>query len=1089
MTLEDITIQTWQNTGPDPLGSRETHALHGLRSGAVRDATIDHKGLEAELQRTIEGEVRFDRGSRALYSTDASNYRQIPIGVVVPKSKDDVAATVAAARKFGAPILSRGGGTSLAGECCNTAVIMDFTKYMHHVLEVDPQRKIGRVQPGCVLDDLRNAAEKYQLTFGPDPATHNHCTLGGMTGNNSCGMHAQMAGRTAENIEELEILLYDGTRMTVGKTSEEELERIIRAGGRKGEIYGKLKALRDKYADKVRECFPDIPRRVSGYCLEKLLPENGFHVAQALVGTEATCVTYLEITGRLVWSPPARTLVLLGYPDIYSAADHVPEILPFKPIALEGIDDLLIGYYKKKGELAQDIKLLPEGGGWLVVQFGGHTREEADAQARKMMDALKGKKDAPSMKLYDDPAEEQKIWDVRESSLGATAFVPGEPDTWPGWEDSACPPDRMGDYLRDLRKLFNKHGYNPSLYGHFGQGCIHCRVPFELTTHEGLENYRSFMNEAVDLVVRYGGSLSGEHGDGQARGEFLPRMYGEELYQAFREFKAIWDPDNKMNPGKVVDAYKITDNLRLGVDYNPPQLETHFKYPADKGTFSHAVLRCVGVGKCRREGGGTMCPSYMVTREEKHSTRGRARMLFEMLNGQELQERWKSKHVKDALDLCLSCKGCKGDCPVNVDMATYKAEFLSHYYQGRLRPRHAYAFGLIHWWSRLGGLMPGVVNLFNHAPILSSVMKALVGMEPRRDVPEFAPYTFRQWFKNREAKSGNGEQGTAGLIATSQPRRGLPPSEKAGGRSHTLYDAPAANQPSASRTNRVVLWPDTFNDHYHPTTAQAAVEVLEAAGCQVVVPMTDMCCGRPLYDYGMLDMAKRWLLHIMETLKDEIEAGTPIVVLEPSCATVFRDELTNLFPQLEDAKRLSRQTFLLSEYLEKHLPDYQPPKLQRKALLHGHCHHKSIMKMDDEESLLKKMGVDYRIPEDGCCGMAGAFGFEQGDHYDVSMKCGERMLLPEIRKEADNTLIITDGFSCREQIRQDTKRTPLHLAQVMQMALRDGEQGTPGDLPEQQYVHEPKTAAYYVKTAVILGVGALAVGGGIWVALKGRRTR
>lgn len=1083
MTREDIFIQTWQNVGPDPLGSRETHALHTLRDGAVRDATIDCKGLEAELKRTVQGEVRFDRGSRALYATDASNYRQIPIGIVIPKSKEDVIATVAAARKVNAPILSRGGGTSLAGECCNAAVIMDFSKYLHHVLDVDPDKKRARVEPGCVLDDLRNAAEKHELTFGPDPATHTHCTLGGMTGNNSCGMHAQMAGRTSENIEELEILLYDGTRMTVGATSEEELERIIAAGGRKGEIYGKLKALRDKYADKIRECFPNIPRRVSGYCLEKLLPENGFNVAQALVGTEATCVTFLEITGKLIWSPPSRTLVILGYPDIFSAADHVMDILPFKPIALEGMDDLLIGYYQKKGELGQDIKLLPEGKGWLVVQFGGHTKEEADAAAYKMMDALKDKPDAPSMKLMDDPSEEQKIWDVRDSSLGATAFVPGEPDTWPGWEDSACPPDKTGNYLRDLRKLFNKHGYNPSLYGHFGQGCIHCRVPFELTTHEGLENYRAFMNEAVDLVVRYGGSLSGEHGDGQARGEFLPRMYGEELYRAFQEFKAIWDPDNKMNPGKVVDAYKITNNLRLGVNYNLPQVETHFKYPSDKGTFTHAALRCVGVGKCRREEGGTMCPSYRVTHEEKHSTRGRARMLFEMLNGEELNDGRKSEEVKDALDLCLSCKGCKGDCPVNVDMATYKAEFLSHYYEGRLRPRHAYAFGLIHRWACLGGLIPGVVNLLTHAPLVSNLMKATAGIAPQRDAPEFAPYTFKSWFA-REAANGNHEQGKARLISTSHPRRALSPSRQVSKPRHHVYDTPSANQPSASRTNRVILWPDTFNDHFHPTTAQAAVEVLEAAGCQVVVPMTDMCCGRPLYDYGMLDIAKQWLMHIMETLQDEIADGTPLVVLEPSCATVFRDELTNLFPQHENAMRLSKQTFLLSEYLEKHLPDYQPPPLHRKALLHGHCHHKAIMKLDDEESLLKKMGVGYTAPEDGCCGMAGAFGFEQGDHYDVAQKCGERALLPESRKLPASELIITDGFSCREQIRQDTNRTPLHLAQVIQMALHDGPQGTPGDFPEKQYVHAPRSFGYYMKTAAVLGVGALAIGGALWLVAR-----
>ena len=664
--------------------------------------------LPEKLRSQVRGEVRFDDGSRALYATDGSNYRQTPIGVVIPKSVDDVVATVAIAREYGAPITGRGCGTSLAGQCCNTSIIIDMSKYLNRVLEIDPAKKLGRVQPGTILDDLRHAAQKYQLTFGPDPATHSHCTLGGMMGNNSCGIHSVMAAfagtgaRTSDNVHELEILTYDGERVRVGPTSEEELEQIVRQGGPRGEIYRKLRDLRDKYAPLIRQKFPDIPRRVSGYNLPELLPEKGFNVARALVGSEGTCVTILEATLHLIPNPKARSLLALGYPDVYSAGDHAPEIMQHKPIGLEGLDHKLIGYMKKTDLHPDDIQLLPDGKGFLLAEFGGDSKEESDAKAREVMAALKEKGDAPNMKLFDDPEEESKVWEVRESGLGATAFVPNMKDTWPGWEDSAVPPEKVGPYLRDLRKLFHKYDYEASLYGHFGQGCIHCRIPFDLYSAKGIENWRAFLDEASDLVLSYGGSLSGEHGDGQARAELLPKMYGAEIMEAFREFKTIWDPQWKMNPGKVIDAYPITANLRIGSDYNPREPKTHFQFPEDQGSFARAALRCVSVGKCRRLNGGTMCPSFMVTREEKDSTRGRAHLLFEMLRGEVIGKNgWKDESVKDALDLCLACKGCKGDCPVSVDMATYKAEFLSHYYEGRLRPIYAYAFGLIHVWSRL----------------------------------------------------------------------------------------------------------------------------------------------------------------------------------------------------------------------------------------------------------------------------------------------------------------------------------------------------------------------------------------------------
>jgi FAD/FMN-containing dehydrogenase/Fe-S oxidoreductase len=990
----------------------------------------DAQALAAELKRRIRGEVRFDNGSRALYATDASNYRQTPIGVVIPRDKQDVVETVEACRRFSAPVLSRGGGTSLAGQCCNVAVVMDMSKYMHHVLEIDPVRKLGRVQPGCVLDTLREAAKKDSLTFGPDPATHDHCTLGGMCGNNSCGIHAQMAGRTADNIHELEILTYDGLQMRVGATSEDDLAGIIQQGGRRGEIYRKLRELRDRYAHVIRERYPKIPRRVSGYNLDELLPEKGFQVARALVGSEGTCVTILEIVGNLVWNPPQRALLVLGYPDVFQAGDHIPQVVAHKPVGCEGLDHQLIHYLEKKGERLQDVALLPEGKGWLLVEFGGETKEDAERQAHELMEELKRDGNAPSMKLFRDKEEEEKLWAVRESGLGATAFVPGERDTWPGFEDSAVPPDRVGDYLRDLKKLFQDHGVDtPSVYGHFGQGCVHCRIPFDLRSSAGLEQFKRFMDAATDLVVSYGGSISGEHGDGQARAQFLPKMFGEELVQAFREFKAIWDPEWRMNPGKVVAPYNITENLRLGTTYSPPQPKTHFHFKDDKFDFSRATLRCVGVGKCRREGGGTMCPSYMVTREEIHSTRGRAHLLFEMLQGNPLGGGWRDEHVKEALDLCLSCKGCKGDCPVNVDLATYKAEFLSHYYDLRIRPRYAYAAGLIHWWCEIARYMPATANFFSQTPGLSALTKAAAGFAQQRKLPKFAPQTFKDWYRARGPRNVGGP--------------------------------------------KVILWADTFNDFFTPKVAQAAVEVLEREGYHVLVPRQALCCGRPLYDYGMLTLAKRWLHDILDALRPEIQAGTPVVGLEPSCISVFREEMTDLLHGNEDAGRLKEQSYMLTEFLTSKVNNYQPPRLERRAVVHGHCHHKSVLGFESESKLLRRAGLDIQVLDSGCCGMAGAFGYEP-DKYDVSIKCGERVLLPAVRKAPEDTFIVADGFSCREQIQQETHRRALHSAQILQIAMRSGPGGPNALDAERRFGETDRTAR--IPAGVVLGAGALAGG-------------
>ncbi len=1136
---------------------------------APHSSRNDAAGLAEALRANIAGDVRFDAGSRALYATDGSNYRQVPIGVVLPRNADDVLSAISVCREFGAPLLCRGAGTSLAGQCCNVAVVLDFSRYMNRILEVDPARRTARVEPGVILDHLRNAAEQYHLTFGPDPASHSRCTIGGMIGNNSCGVHSVMAGKTDDNIEELEVVTYECTRLHVGRNYIESWGRSVGvphfspilpemrvpthadlsepcgdsrprlSGGpglsgcsdRASQIYDSLHQIADQYAALIRQKFPQIPRRVSGYNLNYLLPENGFHVARSLVGSEGTCVTVLQATCRLVESPPQRVLLVLGYPDINHCADHVPEILQYKPIGLEGFDDILVACTRVKNLNPEGLALLPEGGGWLLAEFGGQTLSEAESQALRVIDALNRSASPPKAQLYSGP-QARHVWEIRESSLGATSYVPGEQMAWEGWEDAAVAPEKLGAYLRDLRKLVNAFGYKGSFYGHFGHGCVHNRLSFDLKSKDGIAKFRRFIEEAADLVVSYGGSLSGEHGDGQARAELLPKMFGPELVEAFRKFKSAWDPDWKMNPGKVIDPYKLDENLRLA-DYSPWKTETHFQFPGDRGTLAEATLRCVGVGKCRREEDGLMCPSYRATRDEEHSTRGRARLLWEMTQGAArndgiIRDGWRSEEVKHSLDLCLACKGCKSDCPTGVDVATYKAEFLSHYYQGRVRPVSAYAFGNIDLWARIASNAPGLANLTTQLPFFREIAKLVAGIPLQRNIPAFAPQTFKSWLRKTRIKNGpdapllagfarsgnstpqdspwqNGAPWKSGALAprhAAEQNGALAPDElrRAGQEQHQSPwkngalaprqaspegaedESPARqcrvddantseSRRDATSRNTVLLWADTFNNYFLPRTARAALEVLETAGYRVLVPTANLCCGRPLYDFGMLDRAERLLLEILDTLEPEIEAGIPVVGLEPSCVAVFRDELINLFPHDQRALALSRQTFLLSEFLEQQLgPNASLPQFHRKALLHGHCHHKSIMKMTAEESLLRRLGIDFQSPAPGCCGMAGSFGFER-DHYEISQAIGELELLPAVRNAPADWLIIADGFSCREQIAQLTGRHALHLAEVLLLALN----GAPTDdpYPESSSVHQHEAEVRASMQRAGFGLGAL----------------
>jgi FAD/FMN-containing dehydrogenase/Fe-S oxidoreductase len=946
--------------------------------------------LEHQLRACVRGEVRFDDAARALYATDASNYRQIPIAIVTPLDAADVEAAISVCRSFGAPVLSRGAATSLAGQCCNTAVILDFSKSMRRILAIDAILCTAIVEPGIVLDRVREAAEQHALTFAPDPATHSRCTLGGMIGNNSCGTHSLLGGKTVDNIESMQIMLYDGTRMTVGQTSENELADIIAAGGRKGEIYAGLKAIRDQYANLIRQRFPRIPRRVSGFNLDELLPENGFNVARALVGSEGTCVIILESTLRLVKSPQHRTVVGLGFADAFVAADFVPLILQDNPIALEGFDRALLDFMQRKGLAVEEVKLLPEGNGFLLVEFGADSEDESLAMANALATTARTYSSQPSIRIF-SKQEARQVWFVRESALGAVSFVPGQPEQWEGWEDAAVAPTKLGTYLRSLTSLMTEFNYTSPMYGHFGHGCVHLRINFDFSSEPGIARYRTFIDRAADLVVSMGGSISGEHGDGQSRAALLEKMFGPELIQAFRTFKSLWDPTNKMNPGKLIgtDSEPVNqpqDHLRLNTSHPPMQTSTHFSFANDHGSFEHAALRCVGVGACRKEESGTMCPSYMATREEQHSTRGRAHLLWEMMQGDVLKGGWRNEQVREALDLCLACKACKTECPVNVDMATYKAEFLSHHYAGRLRPLNAYAFGYIDKWARIATHTPTLANYFGQLPFTASLAKALLHIHPSRTLPTFAKTTYRA-----QAKT------------LSQP---------------------------ASPIGDVLLWADTFNNYFRSETAIAAHNVLVDAGFRVHVLDQHICCGRPLYDFGLLDSARTYLLRTLSIIDPFLSADMPIVVLEPSCASVFRDELTNLLPHDVRAHKLKANTLLLSEFLVHEASHYRPPARTGTFIVQGHCHHQSIMGMNDEMTLLAATGANVRLLDSGCCGMAGPFGFER-DKFDVSQRLAERGLLPAVRDADDQTTLIADGFSCREQIAQNSHRRGLHLAEVL----------------------------------------------------------
>ncbi|MGW0282676.1 FAD-binding and (Fe-S)-binding domain-containing protein [Streptomyces sp. NPDC003236] len=928
----------------------------------------DLSGLAAELRGAVRGEVGFDTTSRALVTMDASNYRRVPAGVVAPRDAADVAAALEVCRARGVPVVARGGGTSIAGQATGTGVVLDFTRHMNGLLELDPGTRTAVVQPGLVLDRLQEAAAPHGLRFGPDPATHSRCTLGGMIGNNSCGSHSVAWGTTADSVRELSVVTARGRRLRLGRDW---------AGAPDG-----LRELVAGDLARLRTGFPELPRRISGYALDALLPENGADVARSFCGSEGTLGILTEAVVRLVEAPRARALAVLGYGDESAAAEAAPGLLPFGPLTVEGM----------AADLVPDPAALPRGDAWLFVETGGGTAAEARARAEAIARAA----DVLDSLVVTDPAAQRALWRVREDASGTATRMPDGREAWPGWEDCAVPPDRLGAYLRDFRTLLSSHGLRGTPYGHFGDGCIHVRIDFDLLTEVGVGRFRRFSVDLADLVVAHGGSLSGEHGDGQARAELLPRMYGEETVRLFERAKGVWDPDDLLNPGMLVRPDPLDANLRFSVLPRRP-VDVAFGYPADGGDFGAAVRRCVGVAKCRTttaSGPAVMCPSFRATGEEEHSTRGRARLLHEMLAGELVTDGWRSTEVRDALDLCLSCKGCRSDCPVGVDMATYKAEFLHHHYRGRRRPAAHYSMGRLPVWLRWAA-RTGTARLLNRLASLrlpARIGKRLAGIAPERDIPRLAPLTFSRWWRRRERRS------------TGDP---------------------------------VVLWPDTFTEHLSPSVGQAAVRVLEAAGLRAVPPPSrpagGVCCGLTYVSTGQLDRARAVLRRSLDLMEPVLRRGTPVVVLEPSCAAALRADLPGLLPDDPRAARLSAAVLTFAETLRRHAPDWTPPAVGRPVAGQTHCHQHAVLGDGADRALRESAGLTGEL-SGGCCGLAGDFGFEKG-HFEVSRACAEEQLLPAVRAAAEGTVILADGFSCRTQLEQLAGVRGRHLAEVLADAL------------------------------------------------------
>ncbi|GAA5063787.1 FAD-binding and (Fe-S)-binding domain-containing protein [Nocardia callitridis] len=913
-------------------------------------------------------EVRDDAGTRGMYASDASLYRIPPLAVVRPRTVEEVATALAVSREHGVPLTSRGAGTSVAGNAVGRGIVLDFSRYLDRVLAVDPQARTAIVEPGTVHATLQRAVTPHGIRFGPDPSTHTRCTIGGMIGNNACGSRSLAYGRTSDNIAGLELLTADGQQLVTGY---DEAGAPFAHGA--DEVIADVRLAMTRHLATARTEFDRFGRQVSGYAAQHLLPER-FDLTRALVGSEGTLAVITRATVRLVADASVRVVVVLGFSDIVAAGAAAPSVVAHGPTACEGLDSRLIDVLRERRG-PDVVPTLPRGRAWLFVEFAGAHLGEVEARAEALAAADIGETSA----VVTDPVARAGLWRVREDGAGLAGRAPSSRPAWPGWEDSAVPPARLGEYLARFDELVTDYGMTSAPYGHFGEGCIHVRLDFPLERTDSTRIMREFLTEAARLVGGFGGSLSGEHGDGRARSELLPQMYSTDAISMFGAIKAAFDPSNLLNPGVLVDPDPIDVDVRPATHF--PHRDLAIAYPHDGGSMARAVHRCTGVGKCRADNspsGGVMCPSYQATSEEKDSTRGRARVLQEVVRG---ELAWSHPSVHDAMDLCLSCKGCSSDCPSGIDMATYKSEVLHQTYRRRLRPRSHYSLGKLPMWARWAGWVPRAANAMLTVPGLGRVLLWLAGVDRRRSVPRFARRPFRRMF-----------------------------------------------EPTTSERTPVVLFADSFSDAFDPEVAEATVRVLRAAGYEPRLPSGSVCCAITWITTGQLDSAKKILARTVDVLAADAMAGLPIVGIEPSCTAALRADMPDLLPGNDRGAVVSAQVMTLAELLAG-TPGWSLPDLTGTEIIaQPHCHHHAVLGWHADAELLAASGATVRTVA-GCCGLAGNFGVERG-HYDVSVAVAEQNLLPAV-DAAPEAVVLADGFSCRTQLADLRHRNALHLAQLL----------------------------------------------------------